>query len=251
MEAGAPSGAQLAAAVRRRLRWVAVLANTLGAIDVFLFLAFLVPVSGGRPDDVSQAIVLNAIAGTLYLALTLWLGIRWANREFDRVERWLCDERPATEADRKAALGIPLTVARVSAVLWMGAALAFTALNVALARGDHRHLLRHARPRRPDDGRGQLPDERADHAAGDRSRSGGGAAVAAGGSGREDAPAHGVDPGHGSARSRGRGRLGGRARGERLRLRHRRRRLALPGRSRPVRRTDDASPSRPARSPIP
>ena len=135
MEAGVPSGAQLAAAVKRRLRWVAVLANTLGAIDVFLFLAFLVPVSGGRPDDVSQAIVLNAIAGTLYLALTLWLGIRWANREFDRVERWLCDERPATEADRKAALGIPLTVARVSAVLWMGAALAFTALNVALPAG--------------------------------------------------------------------------------------------------------------------
>ena len=135
MEAGAPSGAQLAAAVKRRLRWVAVLANTLGAIDVFLFLAFLVPVSGGRPEDVSQAIVLNAIAGSLYLALTLWLGTRWASREFDRVERWLCDERPATEADRKAALGIPLTVARVSAVLWLGAALAFTALNFALPAG--------------------------------------------------------------------------------------------------------------------
>jgi adenylate cyclase len=135
MEAGALSGAQLAMAVKRRLRWVAVLANTLGAVDVFLFLAFLVPVSGGRPDDVSQAIELNAVAGALYLGLTLWLGTRWANREFDRVERWLRDERPATEADREATLRIPLTVARVSAVLWVGAALAFTALNVALPAG--------------------------------------------------------------------------------------------------------------------
>jgi adenylate cyclase len=135
MEAGAPSGAQLAVAVKRRLRWVAVLANTLGAIDVFLFLAFLVPVSGGRPDDVSRVIVVNAIAGTAYLALTLWLGIRWANREFDPVVRWLRDERPATEADRKATLRVPLMTSRVSAVLWAGAALAFTALNFALPAG--------------------------------------------------------------------------------------------------------------------
>jgi adenylate cyclase len=135
MEAGAPSGAQLADAVKPRLRWVAVLANTLGAGDVFLFLAFLVPVSGGRPDDVSQAIELNAVAGALYLGLTLWLGTRWASREFDRVERWLRDERPATEADREATLRIPLTIARVSAVLWVGAALAFTALNVTLPVG--------------------------------------------------------------------------------------------------------------------
>jgi adenylate cyclase len=135
MEAGAPSGAQLAVTLRRRLRWAAVLANTLGAIDVFLFLAFLVPVSGGRPNDVSQAVAINAVAGTAYLALTLWLGIRWANRQFAPVERWLREERPATEAERTATLQVPLMAARVSAVLWMGAALAFTALNIALPAG--------------------------------------------------------------------------------------------------------------------
>jgi adenylate cyclase len=107
-------------------------ANTLGAVDVFLFLAFLVPVSGGRPKDVNQAILLNAIAGTVYLALTLWIGFRWAERGFAPVEGWLHDERPATEAERKAALRVPFMTARVSAALWVGAALAFTALNITL-----------------------------------------------------------------------------------------------------------------------
>src|SRR4051812_26898525 len=117
MEAGGPSGEQLAVAVKRRLGRAAVAANTLGAIDVFLFLAFLVPVSGGQPDDVSRTIVINAIAGAVSLTLTLWLGFRWARREFAPVERWLRDERPATEADRKATLQVPLVNARVSALL--------------------------------------------------------------------------------------------------------------------------------------
>ena len=122
MEAGAPSGAQLAVAMRRRLRWVAVVANGLGAVNVFLFLAFLVPVSGGRPADAGRTIAINAVAGAVYLALTLWLGIRWGTRDLAPVARWLRDERPATEADRAATLRVPLISARVPAVLWMGAA---------------------------------------------------------------------------------------------------------------------------------
>jgi adenylate cyclase len=135
MEAGAPSGAQLAVAMRRRLRWAAVVANGLGAINVFLFLAFLVPVSGGRPADAGRTIAINAVAGAVYLALTLWLGIRWGTRDLAPVDRWLRAERPATEADRAATLRVPLITARVSAVLWMGAAVAFTALNVTLPAG--------------------------------------------------------------------------------------------------------------------
>ena len=56
LQAGVPSGAQLAAAVKRRLRWVAVLANTLGAIDVFLFLASSCPCwAGGWPTSAGRS----------------------------------------------------------------------------------------------------------------------------------------------------------------------------------------------------
>jgi adenylate cyclase len=128
MEPGSPSGAQLAETVRRRLRRAAVIANTLGAIDVFLFLAFLVPVSGGRTGNVN--IVVNGIAGALYLAFTLWLGTRTAERRLAPVERWLREERPATEAEREITLQVPFFNARISALAWAAAALAFTALNL-------------------------------------------------------------------------------------------------------------------------
>ena len=132
MEPGAPSGAQLAETVRRRLRSAGILANSLGAIDVFLFLAFLVPISGGRTDNVNRLIVLNGIAGAAYLAFTLWLGTKRSNRQFAPVARWLREERPATEAEREATLRVPLMTAQISATSWLGAAVVFTVLNVTL-----------------------------------------------------------------------------------------------------------------------
>jgi adenylate cyclase len=135
MGSGAPSGAELASTANRQLWWAAVIANTMGAIDVFLFLAFLVPVSGGRPDDVSATILINGVAGALYLTFTLWLGTLWARHRWEPIERWLAEERPATEAEREATLRQPFLNARVSATFWVGAAVAFTALNVTLPAG--------------------------------------------------------------------------------------------------------------------
>jgi adenylate cyclase len=135
MEPGAPSGAELAETIRRRLRSAGVLANSLGAIDVFLFLAFLLPVSGGGTGIVNRTVVLNGIAGALYLAFTLWLGTKRANRKYAPVARWLSEERPPTEAEREATLRVPLMNAQISATSWVGAAVAFTVLNVTLPAG--------------------------------------------------------------------------------------------------------------------
>ena len=74
MAAGAPSGIELAAAVRRRLRWAGLLANGWGGVDVFLFLVFLVPISGAKPGDFDDVILINTVAGAAFLAVPLWIG---------------------------------------------------------------------------------------------------------------------------------------------------------------------------------
>jgi adenylate cyclase len=135
MEAATRSGAELARNVERRLRFGAALANTLGAIDVFIFLAFLVPVSGGDPDDIVRGTVINAAVAVFYLLVTLVVGTRWARREFEPVRRWLREERPADHADRAAALRMPLVLARLSALLWLSAAVVFGVLNLFLPGG--------------------------------------------------------------------------------------------------------------------
>jgi adenylate cyclase len=129
MAAGAPSGANLAATVSRRLWWAAVLANGTGAVDIFLFLSFLLPISG-QPDDFGSVVVRNGIAGTFYLVFTLWIGSRLSLRAYAPIERWLAEERPATAAERDAVLRHPFVTSRISAVMWSGAAVVFVLFNL-------------------------------------------------------------------------------------------------------------------------
>src|SRR3954451_11403696 len=135
MEGAAPTGAELTAKVERRLRAGGGLGHTLGAIDVFLFLAFLVPAAGGPRDQIVRGIAINAIVGVAYLGFTLWAGIRWLTEEYRPVREWLEEERPAAQADRTAALRIPLLNAKASAVLWASAAVVFGLLNMVLPGG--------------------------------------------------------------------------------------------------------------------
>jgi adenylate cyclase len=122
------SGADLYEAHSRRLTRAAILANGLGAIDVFLFLAFLVPVSVDS-DETGTLIVRNAVASAVYLGVSLPLGVAWARRRAAPLRNWLRSGGPPAEAVREMALRQPLDFALVSAALWWFGAVVFAALN--------------------------------------------------------------------------------------------------------------------------
>jgi adenylate cyclase len=117
---------ELVDAARRRLRRAAIVANTTGALDVFLFVTFLVPFSARRSVEV---VVLNAAAGVVYLVLTLWLGAAASDRRFTRRTAWLREGRAATPAERDAVLRQPLDGAQTSITFWVGGAVLFAAIN--------------------------------------------------------------------------------------------------------------------------
>jgi adenylate cyclase len=108
----------------RRLTWAAVAANGLGGLVLFLLIGFLIPFApeGSR--------VLNGVAGTIYLALTIALGTSWGKRRNRAVERWLSEERPPTAEERRVALAMPLQFATIAALFWSLGAVLFTLLNV-------------------------------------------------------------------------------------------------------------------------
>ncbi len=117
----------------RRLSRAAVISNVVGATDVFVFLAFLTPLS--VPDDVASGplILRNGIAAALYLAITLPLGGVWAYRRGGPIRRWLEEGGPADEGLRKLVLRQPLDFAITSATAWALGAVLFAALNVSVS----------------------------------------------------------------------------------------------------------------------
>jgi adenylate cyclase len=134
MPGSGEEGAALAADVPRRLRTAAFVANAVGAVDVFLFLVFLLPISG-RPSHFGEVIARNAIAGGAYLVLTLALGTAWSSRRFAPIAEWLARGSPADEAVRERVLRFPFDTARLSCAMWAGAAVGVTLLNVWSLRG--------------------------------------------------------------------------------------------------------------------
>jgi adenylate cyclase len=126
----AASGAELSAAMARRLTLSAVVANTLGATFVFVFLTFLLPVSI-NPAGNRALVVRNIVAMAVYVPLGLVIGTRWARRRAAPINQWLLAERPATETERQAVLRQPLGFALVSATFWGIAAVVFSLLNVS------------------------------------------------------------------------------------------------------------------------
>jgi adenylate cyclase len=110
----------------RRLSWAAIAANGLGGLVLFLLLAFLIPFG---PEGEDRQIVLNAVVGATYLAATLVLGSLWGLRMNAVVERWLAEDRPPTEEERRVALGLPARFAAVAIVFWAIAAVLMTIVN--------------------------------------------------------------------------------------------------------------------------
>ena len=110
----------------RGLAWFG-LSNLCGATIVFLYLAVL-----SEPVDPTVSTGALVVAFVAFMAVGLPLGYVLARRAFRPVRAWLEADRPPTEAERDATLGIPRAYGRISFVIWLGAVAYFTVINVAL-----------------------------------------------------------------------------------------------------------------------
>jgi adenylate cyclase len=126
------TGAEVVAAMGHRLDVVGVVANGAGAVVVFVFLAFLLPISVEGTDS-GAVVIRNSVIFGVYLGLALFVGTLWGRRRGARLTAWLLSERAATEAERRQALRHPFALVTTSAVLWGGAAVVFGALNAGVS----------------------------------------------------------------------------------------------------------------------
>jgi adenylate cyclase len=122
------TGAQLADQTARRLTPAIVLSNLGGALVVFVFLVWLLPVQG--PSDPYQQRLVNAIVFVPFMVACVVLGHRWGDRIARPVGDWLESEQPATAEVRRAVLRQPLRQMHVNGTIWLAAAVVFGLLNV-------------------------------------------------------------------------------------------------------------------------
>jgi adenylate cyclase len=103
-----------------------VASNGLGGLVLFLLLAFLIPFAPEAPD---RQVPLNAAVGVAYMAVTLAIGSYWGRRINAPIERWLAEDRPPTQEERRLVLSLPFRFAAISMMFWGIGAVLFTLLN--------------------------------------------------------------------------------------------------------------------------
>src|SRR3954465_9113395 len=102
--------AELQRKIERKLARAGVLANLLGALDLFFFTALLLPANLESVSRGELALV-NGLVFVPYMIVTLTIGERWARRLGEPVRAWL-GKRDPTPAERDYALRLPLFGAR-------------------------------------------------------------------------------------------------------------------------------------------
>ena len=118
----------------RRLTIAAVLSNGLGAVDVFVFLALLLPFSPDPAQD-AERVLFNGVVLAVLLVVTLPAGIWWNRRRTKPVSDWLISGGPAGELERRIVLSQPFVFALTSAIFWALGGLIFTAINLPASLG--------------------------------------------------------------------------------------------------------------------
>jgi adenylate cyclase len=124
------AGAELADSLRDRLFRMSMITNTVGAVIVCIFLAFLLPISVPSVDR-SEELRLLAIGmglGAVYLVVTFWIGHRWARRICTPGYEFLEQGRAPTETERDIALRMPLRMTIVPMTFWSLGALLLAGL---------------------------------------------------------------------------------------------------------------------------
>ena len=126
----AAKGTAIDAEINRHLRVVLTGANVLGAVIVFVFLYWVVPVPNVRTDQLNMV---NAVAFLVALVVAMPLGAYLSLRLAQEHRDWLRSGRPWDARHRQLVLRFPLRQAKVEGVLWGSAALVFGAINATEA----------------------------------------------------------------------------------------------------------------------
>jgi adenylate cyclase len=122
------TGAELSRRTTQRLTPAICLANIGGALDVFFFLIFLLPVVGTA--NAARNRLINAAVFVPFLIVAVVVGRHVGVRVARPVSTWLEAERPPTEGERRAVLRQPLHLMYVNGSIWMAAAVVFGLLNL-------------------------------------------------------------------------------------------------------------------------
>jgi adenylate cyclase len=119
---------ELVSRIARRATVALVLANAAGALVTFVLGAWVVPApSGLETDDNLRA---NVIGFAVVLLFGLVAGTVVSIRASRQAQRWLREDRDPTPQERDATLRFPLRQTAIEAWLWLGAAIAFFAINL-------------------------------------------------------------------------------------------------------------------------
>lgn len=103
-------------------------ANVVGAVTVFVFLTFLVPVPRAFTHD-TTVLWLNGVLSALYVAAATVVATTVSPRRAEEIRRWFLSGQPADRHARDMALRTPLRQAAISAAIWAVATVLFTAVN--------------------------------------------------------------------------------------------------------------------------
>jgi adenylate cyclase len=120
--------------VRRALKVSAVfgigmtVANLVGAVIVYVFLAFIVPTQDSALG--TDRSLVNLIVFLGYVGVGFLVGAVLSVIRFLPLLRWLVADRPPTAHERELAVRQPLRQAQVHALIWFLALLVFVPLNV-------------------------------------------------------------------------------------------------------------------------
>jgi len=121
------TGLQLVTTIGRRMSAAMVGANVVGALVVFGFLSYLLPLPAEAASSDLQRT--NTIVFLVLLPVSMVVGELLGGRASRPLRRWLLTEAPVDEGVRRNVLLQPLLLMRNAAGLWAGAALLFGALN--------------------------------------------------------------------------------------------------------------------------
>jgi len=119
----------------RRLGLLVPVANFTGAIDVFVFMFWVLPPSLPALHHPGHVRMLNEVAFAIYLPGSMVAGAFLSTLVALPTLRWLEARRPPTDRERWLVLRYPARQVKVSAALWLGAAVVFGALNAAFSGG--------------------------------------------------------------------------------------------------------------------
>ena len=105
-----------------------VLANTGGALVVFVLAMFVIPLP--HLDNQGAVLVANAVVGAAYLGVAFLVGIKLGWRKYRDATLWLREDRAPSAAEQRRVLREPARFVGMHALMWTVAAVVLALLNL-------------------------------------------------------------------------------------------------------------------------